>query len=97
MTTPTTPITPHDANSKKLNVLLVGGGGREHALAEAIAASPRLGTLYATHCENPGIGALAVQATSEGDIPVVMGVVVFAALVVVLVNLGVDILQIRGV
>lgn len=41
----------------------------------------------------PGIGSLAVQATSEGDIPIVMGVVVFAVFVVVLVNLTVDILN----
>lgn len=41
----------------------------------------------------PGVGSLAVQATSEGDIPIVMGVVVFAVLVVVLVNLAVDILN----
>lgn len=51
-----------DISSKKLNVLLVGGGGREHALAEAIAASPRLGTLYASHCENPGIARVATPA-----------------------------------
>jgi len=42
-----------------LNVLLVGGGGREHALARAIARSPKLGTLHATHASNPGIAALA--------------------------------------
>lgn len=60
MTNP--PITSQASTPKKLNVLLVGGGGREHALAEAIAASPRLGTLYATHCENPGIAALATPA-----------------------------------
>ncbi|MCW5757669.1 MAG: phosphoribosylamine--glycine ligase [Phycisphaeraceae bacterium] len=47
---------------QKLNVLLVGGGGREHALAKAIAASPRLGTLYTTHPENPGIAAQATPA-----------------------------------
>ena len=41
------------------NVLLIGGGGREHALASAIARSPSLGTLYATHSTNPGIAALA--------------------------------------
>lgn len=45
-----------------LNVLLVGGGGREHALAQAIAASPRLGTLYTTHPDSPGIAAVATPA-----------------------------------
>ena len=49
----------NDPTPSKLNVLLVGGGGREHALARAIAASPSLGTLYTSHPENPGIAALA--------------------------------------
>jgi phosphoribosylamine--glycine ligase len=42
----------------RVDVLIVGGGGREHALAWAIAQSPRLGAL---HCApgNPGIHALA--------------------------------------
>ena len=48
-------ITPND----QLNVLLIGGGAREHALAQAIAKSPKLNTLYATHTQNPGIAALA--------------------------------------
>ncbi|MEM7756326.1 MAG: phosphoribosylamine--glycine ligase [Planctomycetota bacterium] len=42
-----------------LNVLLIGGGGREHALAQAISRSPRLGTLFATDTSNPGIADLA--------------------------------------
>ncbi len=41
-----------------MNVLLVGSGGREHALAWKIAASAVLGTLYCAP-GNPGIAALA--------------------------------------
>ncbi len=50
----------------RINVLLIGGGGREHALAEAISRSPRLGTLYLTHPQNPGLAALGTPV----DVPV---------------------------
>jgi phosphoribosylamine--glycine ligase len=42
----------------KLNILLVGGGGRENALARALARSPRTGKLIAAP-GNPGIAAFA--------------------------------------
>ncbi len=54
------------SGSSTLNVLLIGGGGREHALASKIAASPRLGDFYATHTDNPGIASLCKPV----DVPV---------------------------
>ncbi len=45
--------------STKRNVLLIGAGGREHALAWKLAQSPTLNTLYASGTSNPGIAALA--------------------------------------
>jgi peptide/nickel transport system permease protein len=40
----------------------------------------------------PGIGTLAVQSVFDLDVPVIMGTVLFSAVVVVLANLVVDIL-----
>ncbi len=45
---------------EKCNVVLIGGGGREHALAWKIAQSPRLGMLYATDAANAGIAQHAI-------------------------------------
>lgn len=41
----------------------------------------------------PGIGSLAVTATAQSDVPVVMGIVVVTVILVVIVNLIVDILN----
>lgn len=45
--------------SEKVNVLLIGGGGREHALAWKLRQSPSLGELYTDSASNPGLAALA--------------------------------------
>ncbi|MEO1128642.1 MAG: phosphoribosylamine--glycine ligase [Planctomycetota bacterium] len=45
---------------EKLNVLLIGGGGREHALAWRLKKSSSVARLWATHAkDNPGIAGLA--------------------------------------
>lgn len=41
----------------------------------------------------PGLGSLSVTSTTEGDIPVVMGAVMLIAIIVILVNLIIDIIQ----
>lgn len=60
MTTP-----PNSACPDKLNVLLIGTGGREHALARAMSRSPRLGQLWVEPGANPGLTALGKVA----DVP----------------------------
>jgi peptide/nickel transport system permease protein len=41
----------------------------------------------------PGLGQVAVLATSDGDVPLVMGLVVAIGVIVILVNLAIDLLQ----
>jgi len=41
----------------------------------------------------PGLGQTAVSATIQGDIPLVMGLIVVTALIVLMINLAVDLLQ----
>lgn len=53
-----------------INVLLIGGGGREHALAWKLSQSRRLGTLWVEPTANVGIQALGTtcpEPTSGGD------------------------------
>jgi phosphoribosylamine--glycine ligase len=48
-----------------MNLLLIGGGGREHALAWRMAQSPLVDALFVTH-DNPGFPADAVRI--QGDL-----------------------------
>lgn len=41
----------------------------------------------------PGLGSLSVTSTTQGDIPVIMGVVVVVAVIVLIVNLVIDVAQ----
>ena len=51
----------HDAS---LSVLIVGGGGREHALAKACCGSPKLKTLYAVP-GNDGMGEICTLLPND--------------------------------
>jgi phosphoribosylamine--glycine ligase len=50
----------------KINVLLIGSGGREHALAWKLSQSARLGRLWLSDASNPGLAALGTVV----DVPV---------------------------
>jgi phosphoribosylamine--glycine ligase len=54
-----------------MRVLMIGSGGREHALARALASDPEVGQLHAAP-GNPGIGQLAelhpVRATDPDEV-----------------------------
>lgn len=57
---------PLPGGSEKVNILLIGGGGREHALAWRLRQSSRCGELYTSDPQNPGLAAL----TTPVDVPV---------------------------
>lgn len=50
------------SDTSKVNVLLIGSGAREHALAWKLRQSPRLGELYTSSPEHPGLAALCKPA-----------------------------------
>ena len=60
------PNRPYHPRMDPVNVLLIGGGGREHALASRLVRSPHLGTLWITHPQSPGLARLGKPI----DVPV---------------------------
>ena len=77
-------ILHHAARNAVLPVLTVAGVLAGNLLAGTVVVE----TVFA----RDGLGRLTVSAVSTQDIPLVQGVVVFAAVVFVLVNLAVDVL-----
>ena len=53
---------------QRVNVLLVGGGGREHALAWKLTQSPRLGELWLTDPGNGGLAPLGKACPQKMDL-----------------------------
>ena len=64
-------MTQNHTIPERVNVLLVGTGGREHALARRLADSPRLGTLWIQQGANAGLAALG--RTCPEQIPDALG------------------------
>ena len=60
--------------SNKINVLIVGNGGREHALLWAVSKSPILGTLYIT---NEIYGANKISEIAKLDLDNALSVALF--------------------
>jgi len=50
---------------ERLNVLLIGSGGREHALAWRLSQSPRLGKLFVEPNAHPGLLALGTPCPED--------------------------------
>lgn len=72
--------------TEKKNILILGGGAREHALAQKLQESPRAGRLYAWP-GNGGMDALATPvALSEADLPGILRFLKEAAIDLVVVG-----------
>lgn len=60
------PSTKTRRSDDRVNVLLIGSGGREHAIAWKLSQSPKLGKLWLSDASNPGLAELGKAV----DVPV---------------------------
>ena len=63
--------------SGPINILLIGGGGREHAIAWKLRQSPRCGELFISDPQNPGLAALGTPVDVPVDVKQVYRLVSF--------------------
>ena len=80
-------ITRHALRNASLPIVTLLGVDVAHLLGGAVLTESVFGW--------PGIGSQAMQAIATMDVPVIMGTVLFAATVIVLVNLLVDLVSLR--
>lgn len=80
-------ITRHALRNASLPMVTLLGVDVAHLLGGAVLTESVFGW--------PGIGSQAMQAIATMDVPVIMGTVLFAATVIVLVNLLVDLVSLR--
>ena len=62
-----------------MDILVIGGGGREHAIVKKLKENPGVGTIYAL----PGNGGMTADEMI-GILTVVIGLLIFAAALIII-------------